>query len=124
MGHFWRTLHSHRLCHYPVGDAVIGTKRQIVSENSDDQLLGIRDGKVYIGEVQNKTRKDIPILLLTAKDEIQDKVFGLDLGADDYLTKPFAMDELMARIRAVLRRKNPPVQIARFCVELPYNSFI
>ncbi|MDQ7097081.1 response regulator transcription factor [Desulfosporosinus sp. PR] len=59
---------------------------------------------------QIRTRKDIPILLLTAKDEVQDKVFGLDLGADDYLTKPFAMDELMARIRAVLRRKNPPVK--------------
>ena len=63
---------------------------------------------------QIRTRKDIPILLLTAKDEVQDKVFGLDLGADDYLTKPFAMDELMARIRAVLRRKNPPVQIAGY----------
>jgi DNA-binding response OmpR family regulator len=63
---------------------------------------------------QIRTHKDIPILLLTAKDEVQDKVFGLDLGADDYLTKPFAMDELMARIRAVLRRKNPPVQIAGY----------
>ncbi len=63
---------------------------------------------------QIRTHKDIPILLLTAKDEVQDKVFGLDLGADDYLTKPFAMDELMARIRAVLRRKNPPVQSAGY----------
>jgi len=61
---------------------------------------------------QIRTRKNIPILILTSKDEVQDKVYGLDLGADDYLTKPFAMDELMARIRAVFRRKNPPVQIA------------
>ena len=60
---------------------------------------------------QIRALKNTPILLLTAKDEVQDKVFGLDLGADDYLTKPFAMDELMARIRAVLRRKNPPVPI-------------
>ena len=60
---------------------------------------------------QVRVLKNTPILLLTAKDEVQDKVFGLDLGADDYLTKPFAMDELMARIRAVLRRKNPPAQI-------------
>lgn len=60
---------------------------------------------------QIRMLKNTPILLLTAKDEVQDKVFGLDLGADDYLTKPFSMDELMARIRAVLRRKNPPVQI-------------
>ncbi|MBP1759205.1 MAG: response regulator with CheY-like receiver domain and winged-helix DNA-binding domain [Firmicutes bacterium] len=59
---------------------------------------------------QIRMLKNTPILLLTAKDEVQDKVFGLNLGADDYLTKPFSMDELMARIRAVLRRKNPPVQ--------------
>ena len=51
---------------------------------------------------QNKIHT--PILLLTAKDEISDKVRGLDLGADDYLTKPFATEELLARIRALLRR--------------------
>ena len=45
-----------------------------------------------------------PVLLLTAKDEISDKVKGLDLGADDYLTKPFAMEELLARIRSLSRR--------------------
>lgn len=46
-----------------------------------------------------------PVLLLTAKDEVQDRVKGLDLGADDYLVKPFALEELMARVRALLRRK-------------------
>ncbi|MTM67294.1 response regulator, partial [Turicibacter sanguinis] len=46
-----------------------------------------------------------PILFLTAKDEIADKVRGLDLGADDYLTKPFATEELLARIRVLLRRQ-------------------
>ena len=46
----------------------------------------------------------VPILLLTAKSEIDDKVTGLDLGADDYLTKPFAMKELLARVRALTRR--------------------
>lgn len=45
-----------------------------------------------------------PVLLLTAKDEISDKVKGLDLGADDYLTKPFAMEELLARVRSLSRR--------------------
>ena len=45
-----------------------------------------------------------PVLLLTAKDEVQDRVKGLDLGADDYLVKPFALEELMARVRALLRR--------------------
>lgn len=47
------------------------------------------------------------ILMLTAKDELEDRVFGLDLGADDYLVKPFALDELLARIRALLRRQSP-----------------
>jgi len=46
-----------------------------------------------------------PILLLTAKDEVSDRVKGLDLGADDYLVKPFALEELMARVRALLRRR-------------------
>lgn len=48
---------------------------------------------------------DLPIIMLTALDAIQDKVKGLDLGADDYLTKPFAMEELLARIRARLRQR-------------------
>ncbi|WP_313894822.1 response regulator transcription factor [Psychrobacillus sp.] len=47
----------------------------------------------------------IPVILLTAKDSIEDKVSGLDLGANDYITKPFRMEELLARIRAVLRMK-------------------
>ena len=50
---------------------------------------------------------DIPILLLTAKDEIEDRVNGLDSGADDYLVKPFALEELLARVRALLRRHEP-----------------
>ncbi len=55
---------------------------------------------------------DIPILMLTAKDAVEDRVRGLDAGADDYLVKPFALDELLARIRALLRRTKsevPPV---------------
>jgi heavy metal response regulator len=47
---------------------------------------------------------EIPVLMLTAKDEVKDKVAGLDSGADDYLTKPFAFEELLARIRALLRK--------------------
>jgi two-component system, OmpR family, response regulator MprA len=46
-----------------------------------------------------------PVLLLTARDDVQDRVKGLDLGADDYLVKPFALEELMARVRALLRRR-------------------
>jgi two-component system, OmpR family, response regulator MprA len=50
---------------------------------------------------------DIPILMLTARDEVSDRVAGLDAGADDYLPKPFALEELLARLRALLRRTSP-----------------
>lgn len=59
-------------------------------------------------EVCKQVRSDsdnVPIIMITAKDSIEDKVKGLDYGADDYLVKPFATEELLARIRAVLRRK-------------------
>ena len=58
---------------------------------------------------------EVPILMLTAKETIEDRVTGLDAGADDYLVKPFAFDELMARIRALLRRAQPTQpQVYRF----------
>lgn len=50
---------------------------------------------------------DVPIIMLTARDEVADKVRALNLGADDYVTKPFAFDELVARVRALLRRRAP-----------------
>ncbi len=54
----------------------------------------------------NPTTRDIPILMLTAKDDVRDRITGLDTGADDYLTKPFSFEELVARIRAILRRQS------------------
>lgn len=54
----------------------------------------------------NPTTRDIPILMVTAKDEVRDRVVGLDTGADDYLPKPFSFEELVARIRAILRRQS------------------
>jgi two-component system response regulator MprA len=58
---------------------------------------------------------EVPILMLTAKETIEDRVIGLDAGADDYLVKPFAFDELMARVRALLRRAAPSQpQVYRF----------
>jgi two-component system response regulator MprA len=57
----------------------------------------------------------VPVLILTAKDTIQDRVQGLDAGADDYMVKPFNLDELLARIRALLRRTKPErVQVLKF----------
>ena len=60
-------------------------------------------------DVLKQTRESgvmVPVLMLTAKDQVQDKVTGLDAGADDYLTKPFATPELLARVRSLLRRKS------------------
>ena len=66
-----------------------------------DVMLPDMDGMTICRKVREKS--DVPIIMLTAKDEIEDKVSGLDIGADDYVTKPFAIEEVMARIRAVLR---------------------
>jgi two-component system copper resistance phosphate regulon response regulator CusR len=67
-----------------------------------DVMLPKMDGWTVLGELRQ--RKDTPVLFLTARDEISDRVRGLELGADDYLVKPFAFAELLARIRTLLRR--------------------
>lgn len=62
-----------------------------------------------------RSASEVPILMLTAKEAIEDRVAGLDAGADDYLVKPFAFDELLARVRALLRRAQPTQpQVYRF----------
>ncbi len=63
-------------------------------------------------EVLRRLRQssEIPVIMLTAKDEITDKVMGLDIGADDYMTKPFAIEELLARIRVALKRSRTSLQ--------------
>lgn len=63
-------------------------------------------------EVLRRLRQatDIPVIMLTAKDAVTDKVMGLDMGADDYLTKPFAIEELLARIRVVLKKRRPIIE--------------
>jgi len=61
---------------------------------------------------------DVPILMLTARDAVSDRVQGLDAGADDYLVKPFAYDELLARVRALLRRREPGGREVLQCADL------
>ena len=68
-----------------------------------DLMIPGRDGFAVLRTARAR-RVDTPVLILTARDGVSDKVTGLDLGADDYLTKPFAFDEFLARVRALLRR--------------------
>ena len=78
-------------------------------ENYDGIILDImmpkKNGLDVLKELRAKG-VSTPVLMLTAKAEVDDRILGLDLGADDYLTKPFSMGELLARIRAVTRRKS------------------
>ena len=71
-----------------------------------DLMLPGRSG-LEILQALRQRRIDTPVLVLTARDGVDDRVLGLDLGADDYLVKPFALPELLARIRALLRRGRP-----------------
>jgi DNA-binding response OmpR family regulator len=71
-----------------------------------DVMLPGKDGVEVCRELRNR-RVSTPILMLTARDALEDRVTGLDSGADDYLIKPFEMDELRARLRALLRRETP-----------------
>jgi DNA-binding response OmpR family regulator len=71
-----------------------------------DIMLPKMDGLSVLSHIR-RAGKTIPVILLTARDMTEDKVKGLDMGADDYITKPFAFEELLARIRALLRRGKP-----------------
>lgn len=78
-------------------------------ENYDGIILDIMMPKKNGLDVLKELRSNnvsTPVLMLTAKAEVEDRILGLDLGADDYLTKPFSMGELLARIRAITRRKS------------------
>ena len=80
-----------------------------MAENYDVIILDIMMPKMNGIEVLEKLRTNgvhTPILMLTAKSQIEDRILGLDKGADDYLSKPFAMGELLARVRAMTRRKS------------------
>ena len=73
-----------------------------------DWMLPGKSGVQFAKELRlNDRTKGLPILMLTAKSEESDKVLGLDSGADDYVTKPFSPKELIARVKAILRRQNP-----------------
>jgi heavy metal response regulator len=113
--------------HYAVDVAYDGEEGLYLSETNDYDLviLDLMIPKIHGWDVLKKIRakrNNVPILVLTARDSIEDKVKGLDSGCDDYLTKPFAFAELLARIRALLRRekaeKEPILRIADLTLSL------
>ncbi len=98
--------------HVADGDAALAA---VADTTYDAVVLDVglpgRDGLAVLREARRR-KVAVPVLLLTARDAVTDKVAGLDAGADDYLTKPFAFEELLARVRALLRRGGaavPPV---------------
>ena len=82
-----------------------------INKNYDILLLDIMIPKINGMEVcrRLRTKKETPIIMLTAKGDIRAKVNGLDIGADDYFTKPFEIEELLARMRVILRRKSQAI---------------
>ena len=95
--------------YYAVDIALDGREGLKLAESEEydliimDIMLPFIDGITLLKEIR-KREITVPILMLTVKDSIKDKVEGLDAGADDYLTKPFAFEELLARLRVLLRR--------------------
>ncbi|GAA6134492.1 response regulator [Oceaniserpentilla sp. 4NH20-0058] len=110
-----QTLHNE---HYAVDhfDLVKSALSACEHEHYDLILLdlGLPDGDGFDFLKQFRKQQKIPVLILTARDSIDDKIKGLDLGADDYLPKPFDVSELQARIRALLRRS---AGLASNCIE-------
>lgn len=105
---------------YEVGKAFDGRTGLEMAESGgyDLMLLDIMLPALNGIEVLRRLRKssDMPVIMLTARDAVMDKVTGLDMGADDYVTKPFSIEELLARIRAVLRHHaGPKTQDATLC---------
>lgn len=96
--------------HYVVDVASDNENAQFLAETNTydcillDRMLPGKDGLSICKELRRK-KIGVPILMLTAKGSVEDRVDGLDAGADDYLPKPFAFEELLARIRVLLRRK-------------------
>ena len=96
-----------------------------LGENYDGIILDVMMPKLSGLEVLRRLREAgcrTPVLLLTAKSEVEDRIEGLDAGADDYLPKPFAMGELLARVRAMLRRREEFTPNVIVCGDLALNQ--
>lgn len=113
---------------YEVESATAGDVALTMALENDYDLilLDLMLPKMNGVEVCRRLRleKDTPVIMLTARDSVMDKVNGLESGADDYLAKPFAMEELFARIHAILRRNTNKIQMITYRdLSLNYDSF-
>jgi two-component system, OmpR family, response regulator len=112
---------SLRFAGYEVVTAASGAEavREAAASRPDLVLLDVMmpggDGFEVVRRVRDTT-PDVPVIFLTARDEVSDRVTGFDLGADDYVTKPFALDEVLARIKAVLKRTRQTATASRLRV--------
>jgi heavy metal response regulator len=86
-----------------------------------DLILPRKNGLEVCKELREQNIK-VPVLILSARDSVEDKVTGLDMGADDYLTKPFAFSELLARVRALLRRGETMVPVKLMVADLVMDT--
>ena len=106
-------------------DGTVGLKRAL-TEDFDMYILDLMlpgiDGYQVCRELRSTSQ--VPIIMLSAKGEIFDKVLGLELGADDYMIKPFDSKELVARVKAVLRRYQLPVQMPASSVTEQHGNFV
>ena len=108
---------------YGVAEAKDGTelRAQLAAQPINlitlDLKLGGEDGLTLAREI--RSRRNVPIVMITGKDDPIDRVVGLELGADDYVTKPFHLREVLARVRAVLRRYDSSVQVMPASVPAP-----
>jgi DNA-binding response OmpR family regulator len=87
-----------------------------------DVMMPIKDGFTLAAEIR-QTDKQVPIVFLTAKSMKDDKMKGFESGADDYITKPFSMDELLMRMRAILRRSKPETATSKIRAAVKLGSF-
>src|SRR5246127_1760605 len=109
-------LHGYEVALAPDGDTALTA---VDSRTPDAVVLDVMMPGLDGLDVTRRLRREgnrVPVLLLTARDAVGDRVEGLDAGADDYLPKPFALEELLARIRALLRRalEKEPADVLRF----------
>ena len=115
------TYHNYLVDRVAAGEEALDYAR---SETYDGIILDVMmprlDGLAVVKTLRREGCRT-PVLLLTAKGEVEDRIRGLDLGADDYLPKPFAMGELLARVRAMLRRRQEFVPEVLTCGDVTLN---